>query len=719
MREIVSQRQRGASQTWLRRWTMGYRAFRLHGIPLGLALALGGMLRLIWPNDTEFLSDQAQTLIIAQSGVAHHALIAAGTIISIGALSLPMPVWLYASFSLIGSPLAATVFTALCNTVAIGLLYGLVTRFGGRSAGFVSALLYATASTLVRFSRFMWQPNLMAPFLLALLGAVLWGVVERRKGWLGWAILFWGVCVQLHTTAAPLIGVIGFGLLFTWRELRWRDLVWSGVALAALFGPTLLWEIASSGFDLRAYRSLSSLPAIMNAAGPLQYATLLAPAPPDLYGAGSSYVVVGMALGWLGPVMSILAFIAGIWLTAIAIAPWLSGRRMAGGAQAMLATPRWRVAATLWLWQMIPMLTLLRHTVGVQTHYLLALAPIIYLSIGLWAAAASRASQSYLARRWPRVAWAAPAGLALLTLALTSAQALGVAAELSAVHAGRFSGVTDLQNYGIPLGGAQATLIAAERSAATDHATLAVASTALEQDAYAYLAQAGSNSATVYFSDGCVITPSLASGRPLVTLALPGTLALAKLPTLDGAQRLETLHAQGSSALALYLTRPGASPQDEIPLPTVPNGTGLRPIAYSYATTTSGQNYLTLRWSSAPTLTQSPGARPIYWFGSTANGPLVANYTITAQQFNAAGQPVGAPLTAQCDRLAWQPGIDLLAWLPLAATERNANATWRVSLSAALAYATRPTIGPITLETGDVSFALPRTIAGPLIIHTR
>jgi hypothetical protein len=719
MREIVSPRPRSASQAWLRYRAIGYRAFRWHGIPLGLALALGGALRLIWPTDTSFLGDQAQTLIIAQSGVAHHALVAAGTIISIGALSLPMPVWLYAPFSLIGGPLAATIFTAVCNIVAIGLLYGLATRYGGRRAGFVSALLYATASTLVRFSKFMWQPNLMAPFLLALLGAVLWGVVEGRKGWLGWAIFFWGVCFQLHSTAAPLIVVVGFGLLFTWRALRWLDLVWSGFALAVLFGPTLLWEVASSGFDLRAYRSVSSLPAILNAAGPLQYATVLSPAPPNLYGAGSSYVAIGMALGWLGPVMGILAFIAGVWLTAIAIAPWLSGSRLAGGARAMMATPRWRVAVTLWLWQIVPMLTLLRHTVGVQTHYLLALAPIIYLSIGLWAAAASRASESWLARRWTRAAWLAPGGLALLTLTLTTAQTVGVVAELGAVHSGQFAGVAPLQNYGIPLGAAQSTLATAERSASINHATLAVASTALEQDAYAYLAQATAISATVYISDGCVIAPGLASGQPLATLALPGTLARTALPTLDGAQRLGTLGAQGSSALALYVTQPGVSPQDEVPLSAVPDATGPRPIAYSYATTPSGQNYLALRWSGAPVLTQSPGARPIYWYGSTARGPLVANYTITAQRINANGQPVGAPLTARCDRLAWQPGIDMLAWLPLATTTQSAGATWLVSLSAAPARAIRPAIGPLVLETGDVTFGAPQVIAGPIKIQTR
>ena len=637
-------------------------ALKRHGAPLALALIAGATLRLIWLGDTSFLGDQAELLALGHSAADHHTLIITGILSSIGTLNPPISAWLYAPFALLGGPIAASVFTALVNILAIGLLYALATRYGGKRAGFVAALLYATASGPVHYSRFIWQQNLMAPVLLLLLGAILAGLVERRSGWLGWAALFWGIAIQLHPTAAIALAVIAFALALTWRDIRRRDLACAAAALAALFAPLLIWELASHGSDLSALLALGSRPSIIDPAALLRYAQLISPAPAGSFGTGSSYDAVGSLLQPLANVMVALALVSGIWITAIALNPWMSGRSAPSGPRAAMTSSRWRLATSLLIWQALPVLLLIRHSRIVPEHYLLMLLPIVYLTIGLWAAAASRWIESQLARRWKP---AARLGLAAVTLALALAQTAGVGAELSTIHSGSFSGLAIPLHYGIPLSAEQATLAAAGRAAARNGATLDIASTYTQQEPYGYLAQTGPTPATVYISDGCLMVPSPDSAHPLVTLALPQTLAARTLPEMAGVQSLGTLPAQGSQPLALYQLAPGAGPRDEVSQSA--NATSALPhlAGYSYTHDTRGAAYLTVRWSGAPNpiLPDRQGAS--YWYGAAPSGPVVANYSITAQRLDSSGQPVGAPLTASCQRLAWNQKTDMLAWLPL------------------------------------------------------
>ena len=691
-------------------------ALRWHGAPLALALVAGAALRLVWLGDTSFLGDQAELLALGRSATDHHALIITGILSSIGALNPPISAWLYAPFAILGGPVAASAFTALVNILAIALLYVLAARYGGRRAGFVAALLYATASGPVHYSRFIWQQNLMAPALLLLLGALLAGLIDRRGGWLGWAALFWGIAIQLHPTSAALLVVIAFALALTWRNLRWRDAGWAAVALAALFAPTVLWELASHGFDLAAFTAFSSRPSIIDPAAPFRYSQLITPAASDTYGAGSSYEAIGASLGLLAAVIVALALFSGVWLCAIAVNPWMSDRRAPGGPQAAMERSRWRLAVTLLLWQVTPVLLLLRHSRIVPEHYLLVLLPIVYLTIGLWAASASRWIEARIAARWvmaPRV------GLAAATLALAVAQTLGVGAELSTIHNGSFSGLAIPLHYGIPLSSEQATLAAAGGIATHDRAALYIASTRTQQEPYGYLARTGAMPATVYISDSCLVVPSPGSAQSLVTMALPETLAISALPRMDGAQSLGALHAQGSEPIQLYAVRPGAGPRGEALLAEPAGDIGPHPSAYSYTTDVTGKAYLTVRWTGAPALALPTGQRASYWFGADPAGPLPANYTVTAQRLDGAGRPAGAPLTADCGRLAWQRGTDMLAWLPLPSGSDASAGAWRVSLTAGPLLALRPQIGPLPLETGAVYFATEQPLAGPFIFQAR
>lgn len=690
-------------------------ALRRHGGPLALALVAGAILRLLWIGDTSFLGDQAELLALGRSAADHHAFIATGILSSIGTLNPPLSGWLYAPFALVGGPVAGAVFTALVNVLAIALLYGLTTRFGGRLAGFIAALLYATASGPIHFSRFIWQQNLMAPLLVLLLGAVLLGTVEGRAGWLGWAALFWGASVQLHPTALALLSVFALALALTWRRLRRRDIAWAAGALALLYAPTLLWEAASGGGDLAALTRFGGRGSVTDLTALYHTVQMLIPAFPEAYGATSSYAAFGATLAPAGVVIVLAGLASWIWLAAITLSPWAPRNRARGGWRAIIATPRWRLAAILLVWQFTPLVLLLHHNKPVPEHYVLIILPVIYLTIGLWVVDAAR----WLDTRFhDRYAGVTRAGVVALTLCLALAQTVGVAAELWTVHSGAYDGLAVQTHLGIPLAGQQETLATAARAATRLDAPLALATGGAYQGSYAYLARTDGIAASVYPGANCVVAPSAASARPLVTLVFPQSFAASALDEMTGVRALGTLDAQGSAPLHLYALAPGAAPRGEVTLNASGTDSSPRLAGYSLGQTASGASYLTLLWSGAPRLRVPAGQDATYWYGATSGGPVVATYQVSAQPLDANGRPAGQALHATCDWLAWEPGTDMVMWVSLPAGSPSA-ASWRVTLAAAPLMATRPHLGPLPLETGDVTFRAPQAIAGPVVFTTR
>src|SRR5207237_8330923 len=100
-------------------------------------------------------------------------------IASIRIVNPPVVIYLLmlpAAFS--ANPLWAVVFVALLNVLAVLLPYLFTRRYFGRLTAVLAALLYATASEPVFFSRFIWQQNMIAPFVVLFFFALFWGVRE-------------------------------------------------------------------------------------------------------------------------------------------------------------------------------------------------------------------------------------------------------------------------------------------------------------------------------------------------------------------------------------------------------------------------------------------------------------------------------------------------------------------------------------------------------------
>lgn len=695
---------------------------RRHGLPAGLAIVVGALLRTLWLGDTSFLGDQAQLLALGRSAADYHALIITGIPSSISILNPPLSTWLYGLFALIGGPLGATLFTALANVLAIGLLYALATRYHSQRAGVIAALLYATASGPVHYARFIWQQNLLAPVVLLLFWSILLAVVERRSGWLGWAVLLWGAATELHPTAAPLLGLIAVALAFTWRDLRWRDGGWAALALLGLFGPTLLWEALSHGADLLGAQRLTQGHTIFDTWALTYLVQLMQPAPTTWYGAGTSYAAIGQALAPLGGLIEAGVIAAQIALVGALVAPWLGGRGWRLSARAALADTRWRSALSLVLWEALPIALMLRHSRPVEPHYLLVVLPAVYLLLGAFLASASEWLSERVSRRLSfaserqQLLTATLAGL-LLIVGVT--QAVGVSSELATIHSGRFDGLALPLHYGTPLSSERDALAATQAAARQLRATVAIAATRVQQEPLGYLnaTDSISSAATDYISDGCLALPAASATSPLVTLVTPGTTAARLLPRIQGARALSAVAVKGGPPYQVFAITPGATLTDERPIAAPAQHGAPQPTAYAYTPATSaGSAALTIRWVSAPAIQRETPSAVSYWYGADPRGAPLANYTVTAQALGVDGQPLGAPLTSVCARFAWSPALSLITTttLPTRLTTGATIAAWRVSAQVAPAVATRPTIGPLPLETGAITFGPAQPLGDPV-----
>ena len=133
---------------------------------------------------------------------------------SVGIPASPMSLYVLAiPFAVSSSPLIATAFIALINTLAVGLLFVLAQRYVNRTVATVAGLAYAVNPWAILYSRKIWEPNLFVPLLELAMVAGLYGYLEadvspRRRMWA--QVVFWPVLlagIQIHFSAWTLLPV--------------------------------------------------------------------------------------------------------------------------------------------------------------------------------------------------------------------------------------------------------------------------------------------------------------------------------------------------------------------------------------------------------------------------------------------------------------------------------------------------------------------------------
>lgn len=506
-------------------------------------LLLASFLRFYQLNTTEFDGDQAVLFRMAHDAVVHGLFPVTSNIASINSAHLPLAIYLFMiPAALSANPLGGVILVAFLNVVAVLLTYIFVRHYFGRSAAIIAALFYATASKPIVFSRFIWQPNMVTPFIVLFFFPLFWGAVERRKGWLFPALFLLGVMVQLHETTILLAVPLLLAIVLAPETLRWRDLTLGLLSLLVLYVPVLLWEISTKFADVNIILNLSKLPAHFDTVAITYYRDFFSPYDTLSRPNDSHTLLYQLAplLVWLRRFMLIL--VIGGFVTALLsiVSSFISSKaeRQASGSSEPINVARKRKSAlwtSLWqwwntfrsspdrcglllllVWQVVPLLVLFRHAEAIYPHYLLLLSPGPFILIGLCIARlASAMNWVPIGEKWwwkkSRYALYALTGLILLVQLLgTSARIIDMA-DGNSRHGYTFTTLNSLQN----------AVNDADQLARQHHLHhVYIASDQFTQDAFRYLAEQMQTPVTVFDARQCLILPDFADG-PAVFLVGP------------------------------------------------------------------------------------------------------------------------------------------------------------------------------------------------------
>ncbi|HET8851984.1 MAG TPA: glycosyltransferase family 39 protein, partial [Ktedonobacteraceae bacterium] len=285
-----------------------------------LILLVAGFLRFYQIDTSEFDDDQAILFRMAHDAIYHGLLPITSNTASISIAHPPGVIYLFVlPAALSANPLWAVVFVGICNMIAVLLTYLFTRRYYGRLAGAVTAFLYATALKPLTYGRFIWQPNLMPPFVVFFIFALFWGVVERRKGWLVPALLLLGILYQMHETAILLLVPLLVAVVLAPGPMRWRDLAFAFVLLLIIYSPYLLWEFSTKFADLLTLYTLEKHGRLyLEGIGfYLFFISSYGTPPANIH---SVVRMLAPLLSWLGVVMPLLA--AGGFVTAGVVVMW-------------------------------------------------------------------------------------------------------------------------------------------------------------------------------------------------------------------------------------------------------------------------------------------------------------------------------------------------------------------------------------------------------------
>ncbi|HKW21918.1 MAG TPA: glycosyltransferase family 39 protein [Ktedonobacterales bacterium] len=674
-----------------------------------LVVALAAFLRL-WRLDlTEILNDQVQQLTLARGAWLHGALPVTGIAASIGDLSPPLTIYTSVPFVALGKdPLLATIANALFNVFGVVICYIFANRYFGRVVAASGALLFASSGMAVYYSRSIWVPNYLPPVLILCMLMLFLGCVSGRRGWFTPHVALLIMAIQIHPASALLIPVSLVGFLLAPRKAWPSRREWAlavGLALL-LLAPTLLWESISSAHDIRllAHYLLKSKSTFSLDVFRLIAQTLGAPNPGEL-GASSLYAQTG---SWSGIVnaAAVVCFVAGmivltVRLGRVGLYIWREGTasatdwksRVRSGALAiwrgLRAEPVWRAHLLLWLWIVVPIVLLLRHSSALYSHYMLVLYPAIFIAGGFAFQAAFRMTE-----RWfPRTAFArqvAPAviltALTVLVLAQAFQSALYPAALASgsynafvsaAPEPGRSYPLAELEQLDTTLGTLQA-----EQHARTVFVSLPTYY--LYHDPIEYMTVA-EHSDRVGSGADCLVLPAPDEEPALMVATQPAGPANSLLSSLPELKPVANLAMAGSADIAVYQIAGKLPPLiGEQPLTPITfadaAGNGLRLDAM--AIQPDGQ--LRLRWTVLGSATTSQG---VSWYHIVPK--VAANGTTNA-----------LPAT-NCQPTRWRAGETVFTWISGKGAATAQTLLLQVSGSAQTDNYTLRSIGPLRVLAGQ------------------
>ncbi|GAC1398237.1 MAG: hypothetical protein NVS4B12_00430 [Ktedonobacteraceae bacterium] len=661
-----------------------------------LIVAVAGFLRLYRIDTTEFDDDQAAVFRMAHDAVSHGFLVATSNIASIHIYNPPAIIYFFmvpAAFS--ANPLWGAVMIGVLMTLSVLLTYILVRRYYGRSAATIAALLYAVAARPIFYSRFIWNQNLLPILTLLFLFTLFWGVVERKKGWLAPAIFLLGILVQLHASGIMMVFPFAAALLLAPKTLRWRDLALGCIALFVSYFPYLLWEVTTNFVDVHTLLTVTKQPVFVDDRAWNFYQLFLSPY--DYDNLPDKHTLLGglvPALAWTREVMTLFV-IGGVSVALISLFQSRSNTvslpkhnedkknawAFLRNALIQFRSSPYKCGLTLLLvWQIVPILVLIRHSIGLYAHYMIILMPGPFILIGLFLATVSKWT-----RRQPLWTTIIRYTLYILTGMLIIAQCVGSTAGMLDTVRGNFNDTVLSHPYYSDLHSLQAALQQADQVAQQHHfKRVYVSSDEATQAALRYLSQQMHTPTTVFDSSSCAVLPSIANGPAVMLIGPYSTFIDALIQHFTQTTLVATPRRLSGAPFKLYIVQPmkeRTASEARFGSDLQLLNTAARPFNFN------GGSWLVTQWRLLRSA--QPSYQKVYWY----NVAQFENTTATK-----------AETRSLCGFTAMQAGDQLL--VPLRSGSGKNSQPLSVKVQSF-------TINPYTLTYGPISFETYRDISSP------
>jgi len=587
----------------LRTWLFSWEAY--------IIVIVAGLLRLYMLNTTEFDDDQAAIYTMARTAVTHGYLVATSNVASIHIYNPPATIYFYMLAALFSSnPMWGAVVNAVLMTISVLLTYIFVRRAYGRFTGTIAAFLYATASLAVSYSRYMWNQNLLPIVVVLFMITLFWGVVDRRKGWVAFAIPLMGLLVQLHATGILMAAPFAVAIVLSPKTIRIRDIAIGILALLIIYAPYLLWEYSVRFADIHILLNSMHHKAIIDAKAWNFYLTFLSPYPfnYNAYPPTSKLTLLSHVYPYISslePILLILLISSAIVALMVVLYPfgpwpteqrWLSipvlGRVMAYWTQ--FRNNPYRCGLLLLLvWQVIPLMYLSRHSLEIYAHYFIVFLPGQFILIAFLFGRLFKWFNAH--GKWavfPQVIRYLTFAAALL---LILAQFAGTSADvLDYVH-GRYSDGAAGNNLYNSLQPLQNAVNAADQLAQSRHLNRVYMSTNWPtQSSLRYLSTQMRTPSTLFEDTPCLVLPNPANGPAVMLVGPYSPLTNALLTHYANATLVSEPPRNGGAPFKLYVVN--SAPLQPITGSTF--GNDLQQLnTPAQAFSTNGNSYLVTRWS--------------------------------------------------------------------------------------------------------------------------
>lgn len=200
-----------------------------------------------------FLGDEGRDVIIVRNLLVHADPILIGPGTSIGGMYLgPLYYYLIAIplFFANFSPVGPAIFVALLGIVTIWLIWKVGSEWFGKTAGYISAILFAISPTVIVYSRSSWNPNIM-PFFALLSIYSIWQVYKFKKyNWLYVTAISFAFVLQSHYLGLLIAPVIAIYWWFSKTPNRYT-LIAIGL-FSLLMSPLLIFDLRHDYMNSRA-----------------------------------------------------------------------------------------------------------------------------------------------------------------------------------------------------------------------------------------------------------------------------------------------------------------------------------------------------------------------------------------------------------------------------------------------------------------------------------